>query len=301
MFVSIGALIALIMSQETGRDDEVVALKKSVNQMQQDLEQRFACLEALILASSSSHSDTPSGSRGPHSDGESGTKTGGYVPRPKLESPKCDGSDPLRWLYKVKEYFAFYATPPDERLRCVALMLEGAAADWFQWRSTNGLLHGWEDFVAKFRQRFDPLHYVDYFGQLAKLRQRGSVMDYQTEYERILQHVTGASEEVLISLFHAGLKPHLQQEIVLLKPQSLSDSFALARELEAKHTALISAVAQRPTSGINVPSNRGPFQGPPSTAGLLPTPKKTPGESIPKAPVRRLTRAERLEKDAKGP
>ncbi|VFR00666.1 unnamed protein product [Cuscuta campestris] len=163
------------MSQEAGRDDEVAALKKSVNQMQQDLEQRFARLEALILASSSSHSDTPpdfswpGGSRGPPLDGDSGTKNGGYAPRPKLESPKCDGSDPLRWLYKVKEYFSFYATPPEERLRCVALMLEGAAADWFQWRSTNGLLNGWDDYVTKFRQRFDPLHYVDYFGQLAKV------------------------------------------------------------------------------------------------------------------------------------
>ncbi|VFQ91342.1 unnamed protein product [Cuscuta campestris] len=108
-------------------------------------------------------------------------------------------------------------------------MLEGPAADWFRWRMNGRLITDYEDFVTKFKLRFDALHYVDYFGQLANLRQTGSVMDYQTSFEHVLQHVTGATKENLMSLFHAGLKPHLQHEIALLKPATLSDSFALAR------------------------------------------------------------------------
>ncbi|VFQ87512.1 unnamed protein product [Cuscuta campestris] len=219
-----------------------------------------------------------------------------YTPKPKLESPKCDGSESLRWLYKVKEYFEFYDTPSSERLRCVALMLEGLAADWFHWRMKNKLIDGWDDFVHKFKLRFDPDHFVDYFRQLAKLRQRGSVIEYQEEFEKILQHVTGASEDILISLFHAGLKHHLQQEISLLKPESLSDSFTLARELEAKHTALLHSVHQRqayiPNSGQlrgvptalnlrrNHPCCQRPLnqhhQGCPGTSSVYPERKKKP-------------------------
>ncbi|VFR00856.1 unnamed protein product [Cuscuta campestris] len=195
------------------------------------------------------------------------------MPKPKLEPPKSDGSEPLRWLYQVKEYFSYYETPPQECLRCVTMMLEGPAADWFRWRYNNGLIDGWEDFVEKFKLCFDPLHYVDYLGQLAWVRQVGGVMEYQAVFEKVLTHVTDVPEQHLQSLFHAGLKNHLQHEISLLKPATLSDSFALARELEAKHNAIVN---RPPAISTNT------------------------RESTASTPVRLLTRTEKMEKDAKG-
>ncbi|VFQ64452.1 unnamed protein product [Cuscuta campestris] len=270
--------------------------------MQQDLETRFSRLEATILSNRSILGPPPGGhGSASGSGGEAGTggRTPGYTPKPKLESPKCDGKDPVRWLYKAEEYFKFYDTPPDDRLKCVALMLEGPAADWFRWRMNAGLIDDWHDFIRKFKLRFDPLHFVDYIGQLAKLRQTTGVMEYQTEFERILQHVTGASEETLISLFHAGLKQHLQHEICLLKPTSLSDSFALAHELEAKHAALVTSVSQRQLLWNR--SGSGGIRALPSTLGVpsglgKPAPESTPATG----PIKRLSRAEKLEKDAKG-
>ncbi|KAL3652035.1 hypothetical protein CASFOL_001716 [Castilleja foliolosa] len=82
------------------------------------------------------------------------------------DPPKSDGSEPLTWLYKTRKYFEFYGTSPDERLRLVASMLEGPAADWFRWRMSSGLINDWDDFVRKFKQRFAPLFYVDYFDRL---------------------------------------------------------------------------------------------------------------------------------------
>ncbi|VFQ77461.1 unnamed protein product [Cuscuta campestris] len=286
------------MSAEVTQGEEVAALRQSVAHMQRDMELRFSRLEALLLASSGSPSTHDQQKDNRRECDTPAKQNAGYVPKPKLEPPKCDGSDPLRWLYKVQEYFQFYDTPPEERLRCVALMLEGAAADWFPWRRTNNLLAGWEDFVDKFKLRFDSQHYVDYLGQLAKLRQRGTVMEYQGEFEKLLQHVTGAGEDILISLFHAGLRSHLQQEIGLLKPETLSDSFALARELEAKHTALVSAISQRPYGGSSYTPSRGTGPGlrAAPTTPLLPTPTKALAESKMPYTIRRLTRAERLEK-----
>ncbi|KAL3634724.1 hypothetical protein CASFOL_021778 [Castilleja foliolosa] len=84
----------------------------------------------------------------------------------RRDPPKSDGSEPLTWLYKARKYFEFYGTSPDERLRLVASMLEGPAANWFRWRMSSGLIDDWDDFVRKFKQRFDPLFYVDYFDRL---------------------------------------------------------------------------------------------------------------------------------------
>ncbi|VFQ94017.1 unnamed protein product [Cuscuta campestris] len=79
---------------------------------------------------------------------------------PKLDMPKSDGSEPVRWLHLVKEYFAYYETPSKDRLQYVTSMLEGAATDWFRWRMNYGLINDWDDFVHKFKIRFDPFHYV---------------------------------------------------------------------------------------------------------------------------------------------
>ncbi|KAL3615105.1 hypothetical protein CASFOL_040766 [Castilleja foliolosa] len=95
---------------------------------------------------------------------------GNYMARPRRDPPKSDGSEPLTWLYKARKYFEFYGTSPDERLRLVASMLEGPAADWFRWRMSSGLIDDWDDFERKFKQRFDPLYYVDYFDRLKMLK-----------------------------------------------------------------------------------------------------------------------------------
>ncbi|VFQ92985.1 unnamed protein product [Cuscuta campestris] len=297
-----GALIDVMANESTNPtlaavDARVTSVSQALVQMQQDLETRFSRLEATILSNRSILRPPPGGHGSPSgSGGESNTggRTLGYTPKPKLESPKCDGKDPVRWLYKAEEYFKFYDTPPDDRLKCVALMLEGPAADWFRWRMNAGLIDDWHDFTRKFKLRFDPLHFVDYIGQLAKLRQTTGVMEYQTEFERILlQHVTGASEETLISLFHAGLKQHLQHEICLLKPTSLSDSFALARELEAKHAALVTSVSQRQLLW-NRSGSRGVRAVPPTLG--VPSGLGKPATGL----IKRLSRAEKMEKDAKG-
>ncbi|VFQ87463.1 unnamed protein product [Cuscuta campestris] len=157
------------------------------------------------------------------------TTPGFITQKPKLEPPKRDGTEPLHWLYQVQEYFTCYELPLGERLSCATTMLEGVAADWYRWTRNNGLISDWDDFVRKFILRFNPLHYVDYLGKLAQTRHIGAIMDYHAAFEKIPTHVADVQESTLQSLYHAGLKAHLQHEISLLKPTSLSESFALAR------------------------------------------------------------------------
>ncbi|KAL3615989.1 hypothetical protein CASFOL_040283 [Castilleja foliolosa] len=93
---------------------------------------------------------------------------GSFMDRSRRVPPKSDGSEPLTWLYKAREYFEFYGISSDERLRLVASMLEGPAAVWFRWRISNGLIDDWDDFVWKFKYRFDLTFYVDHVDQSKK-------------------------------------------------------------------------------------------------------------------------------------
>ncbi|VFQ60849.1 unnamed protein product [Cuscuta campestris] len=292
---TLAAMHGQIQNLKGDLDANVKLLQESLGQLHKELEVRielqFQRLLTMLPPNRKGHGDDGFG--GQHNGDQGGGFRDHHTPKPKLEAPMCDGSEPLRWLYKADEYFKFYNTPQEER--------RGPAADWFRWRMNANLIVDYADFVDKFKLRFDPMYYADYFGQLANLHQTVSVMDYQTAFENIMQHVTGASEANLLSLFHAGLKPHLRHEIALLKPTTLSSSFALARELEAKHTTLLQLVSPRPQSwNSSLPPRVFPAPTRPSTQedkAATPTPIGEVGGST---PVRRLPRAERLERRAKG-
>ncbi|VFQ98301.1 unnamed protein product [Cuscuta campestris] len=159
----------------------------SVLLLQRDIEFRFARLDTALTAIQTNLAALQVGGGGRLGHQEPGRNGGGATPKPKLEPPKSDEAEPLRWLYQVKEYFSYYETPPEERLRCVTMMLEGQAADWFRWRRNNGLIDGWDDFVEKFKQRFDPLHYVDYLGHIARSHVPPGFRFHPTE-EELLQY-----------------------------------------------------------------------------------------------------------------
>ncbi|VFQ91405.1 unnamed protein product [Cuscuta campestris] len=238
-------------------------LKHIMEQLQHNFGELFSRLEKTPAA----------GFTLPRTGGGSGSDPVPLMSKLKLEMPKTDGTDPLGWLFKAHEYFVFYGVTEDARLPVVSLMLEGPALDWFRWRQRNALVSSWSDFLSQFKLRFNPLSYVDYFGLLSKVHQTGSVLEYQQAFKKILVNVTRVAEPNLQSLFHAGLKSHLQHEIMLLKPSSLSASFALARELEVKYTAWTSAMPPRREGFRDQAGYK--TQTPPPNMPLLPSPVAT--------------------------
>ncbi|KAL4190930.1 hypothetical protein AMTRI_Chr07g78300 [Amborella trichopoda] len=65
-----------------------------------------------------------------------------------------------------KQFFQFHQTPEKERVALVSFHLEGDAQLWC-----------------------GPTQFQDFFGELAKLQQFGTVRDYQTQFERLLTKV----------------------------------------------------------------------------------------------------------------
>ncbi|VFQ76385.1 unnamed protein product [Cuscuta campestris] len=110
-----------IQSLRLDIDANIKALNDSLYQLQQELEMRiesqFQRMQSTLNATVAALGGSSSGFERTAdfaSDDSHGRHADCYTPKPKLEAPLCDGSEPLRWLYKVEEYFKFYQTPLDE-------------------------------------------------------------------------------------------------------------------------------------------------------------------------------------------
>ncbi|GJZ79063.1 hypothetical protein Tco_0643900 [Tanacetum coccineum] len=79
------------------------------------------------------------------------------------------GVYPESWIFAITEYFSLLNTPADQWLKIVGFNLEGAAAEWFQWMTRNGLITTWARFEESVRNCFGPSEYEDPNGALSRL------------------------------------------------------------------------------------------------------------------------------------
>nr|GFB41069.1 hypothetical protein [Tanacetum cinerariifolium] len=81
-----------------------------------------------------------------------------------------------------------------------------------------------------------------------------SVAQYQSEFEKLMNRVTNVSESLLISFYISGLKPAIQRELVISKPTSLGNAFALARVTKARfadHWSTLDVATMRGANTVN--------------------------------------------------
>ncbi|GJZ04211.1 hypothetical protein Tco_0537486 [Tanacetum coccineum] len=69
---------------------------------------------------------------------------------------------------------------------------------------------------------------------LSRLLQRGTVGDYQNEFEMLISRVTRKSESFLASIYIFGLKHPLQRALLRSNPTTLGEAFSLARVTKAR-------------------------------------------------------------------
>lgn len=142
---------------------------------------------------------------------------------------------------------------------------------WYKWLHSNQQLTTWPAFTQALEMRFGPSSYGNHQASLFKLRQAGSVMEYQLQFDTISNRIVGLNFESLLNCFLSGLKDDIQRELAILKPQSLSQAIDLAKLVEDKFTDSRS-FAHRPPRGNshpNTPSN-------PSILGPAPAPTRPP-------------------------
>lgn len=303
-------ILDAIKALQTKLDSQTVAVHHTLQQYMLTVDSRLEDLRSQIKGLPSGPTTGPSNPPpfSQISDGSSGTHDSNPLLRTmKLEVPKFDGTDPNGWAFRINEYFDFHGTSEALRLRIVSFHLEGRASAWYQWMKANDLLTSWKDFLQNLKFRFGASLYEDHQGNLSKLTQKSSVAEFQTEFEDLMNKVTGISEPLLISFFITGLRVDIRRELLLSRPSSLMEAFALARMFEARGDE--SKVTSRPwskwTHKTTTPSfhptttNHSPASAPainppqpaPSTLPpLLPTPS---------LPIKRLSPQELREKREK--
>jgi hypothetical protein len=193
----------------------------------------------------------------------------------KLNFPRYDGDeDPTSWICRVEQFFDYQQTEDEEKLPLAAYHLEGAAQMWYQLFKEDEESPSWENLKTELYNRYGPTRMEDHFGDLTKLRQGGSVRDYQVEFERLLSRVGKLSTQHQLGCFVSGLKEMIRIEVQVAKPTSLTKATGLARLFEAKTWSL----KKFPYSG----NRRSTYseQVPPLPSPNLTKPKKSPCQEI---------------------
>ncbi|KAK3035596.1 hypothetical protein RJ639_033188 [Escallonia herrerae] len=127
-------------------------------------------------------SDANNGGGGGGGGGSSGT----YLPKMvKLDFPKFNGDeDPTSWVCRADQFFDFHQTPDEEKVPLASFNLEGDAQVWYQLIKEEQGVISWPTFKEELHVRYGPTQFQDFFGDLTKLQQSGTVKEYQTQFER---------------------------------------------------------------------------------------------------------------------
>lgn len=210
---------------------------------------------------------------------------------PNLQLLPFDGQEPLDWLFQAEKFFLFYQVPIEQRLPMAAFYMKGEALSWYKWMYQNHQLFDWKSFSWALELRFGPSSYENHQAELFKLRQSGSVSEYQTQFEKLCNRVYGLSPDALLNCFISGLYPEIRKEIAILKPPSITQAIGLAKLIEAKLKD--SRTKQFRTSFHQTPS---------SSNNLSPSliPSSTTTNPSPTLPIKRLTSAQMQECRAQG-
>ena len=114
----------------------------------------------------------------------------------KLDFPRYDGmEDPTGWICRAEQFFEFQRTEEDEKLPMTGYHLDGNVQLWFQRFKNRREGVNWEIFKYELHLRYGPSRYQNFFVDLTKLKQNGSIHDYQMEFDRLLHRAGNLSEE----------------------------------------------------------------------------------------------------------
>ena len=143
---------------------------------------------------------------------------GGNIPRSmRQDVSKFNYSEPKWWIFAFNEYFKLHTTIGEQQLRIINFNLEGDVVEWYRWMTYNKLITTRDNFLDNVHNQFGPSRYEDAQGALSKLLQTRSLDQYQSEFEKLMNHVTDILEPLLILFNILVHKPALLRELLVDK------------------------------------------------------------------------------------
>ncbi|CAL1395334.1 unnamed protein product [Linum trigynum] len=167
---------------------------------------------------------------------------------PTIEFPKFNGQeDASLWLYAVERWFRNHPIPEERKAYLASFYLEGDALQWWEWMERSyaaaSTLITWPMFQEELRYQFGK---SDGWApeQLAKLKQTGTVAEYRAEFFKLGNQCKGVSEDTLVGLCMAGLKPEIAAAVRVF----LKAAFRLAGHKEEELASWRSVIGRFPKS-----------------------------------------------------
>lgn len=222
-----------------GIDDRIRGMESS---FQRTLEENLGRMQELVASNREGGSSAPRRSREPdtrHSTPRQEETLHPFAPvrvnarHVKLEFPKFSSGDPTEWMSKAKQYFAYHDMPVEQRVSFASYHLTEEANEWWQAitkaRGLNPHHIQWEAFEMELWTRFGPMDGENFDEALSHIRQKGSLIEYQREFERLQNKVEGWTEKALVGTFMGGLHTSISSGIRIFKPKTLTEVINLAR------------------------------------------------------------------------
>jgi hypothetical protein len=135
---------------------------------------------------------------------------------------------------KLINFFTFYNIALENRLQMASFYMKGEALNWYKWMFQNHQFTDWSSFARALELRFGPSTYENHQAQLFKLKQGGTVAEYQAAFEKIGNQVMGLPSDAMLNCFISGLIPEIRNELAILKPYNISQAIGLAKLIESK-------------------------------------------------------------------
>ena len=165
-----------------------------------------------------------------NSRGNNISNNGGLQARvSRLDFPRFDGEDPTGWIYIADQFFQYQGTAAREKVLLAYFHLKEEALQWYQWYERSHPNVCWEEFTQALCVRFGPSDFEDFDEALAKLRQTGTIREYQNQFERLAAKVQNWPEKALVGSYIGGLRDDIHAEVKLFKPTTLTHAISLAR------------------------------------------------------------------------
>jgi hypothetical protein len=132
----------------------------------------------------------------------------------KLEFPHYDGAeDPTSWIRRVEQYIDFQQIEEENKVLLIAYYLEEDAQLWYQIFKEDMEGISWEILKGALHVRFGPTQFEEFYGDLSKLRQVGSVNDSQCQFEKLFNRVGKLPHVHQVGCFVTGLKEDIRIQV----------------------------------------------------------------------------------------
>ena len=135
----------------------------------------------------------------------------------------------------MEQFFEFQKIAEEEKVPLATYHLEGEAQLWYEILKEEKGEVTWLTLKEGLNSRYGPTEFDDFFGDLTRLKQVGSVREYQSQFGKLLSRVGKLNQSQQVACFIGGLKEGVRIDVQAMKPLSLPAAVGLAQLYEVKY------------------------------------------------------------------